>query len=102
MVTSDKLIQHDAWHRLREYDIISITETGITTPSILQQHFPTHTIFDLPGSIHGQAGSGIAVLVSSRLAQHTSIAMKDGDVACLWLRIKAAGTHLSKDLLLAT
>ena len=102
MVTHDKLIQHDTWFRLHEYDIISITETGVTTPSILQQHFPTHTVFDMPGTAHGQAGSGIAVLVSARLAQHTCIEAKDPEVSCLWLRIKAAGTHLSKDMFLAT
>jgi exonuclease III len=102
VVTSDKLIQHDAGYRLREYDIISITEAGVTSPSILQQHFPSHTAFLMPSTTHGQAGSGIAVLVSSRLAQHTTIEAKDEDVSCLWLRIKATGTHLAKDLMVAT
>jgi exonuclease III len=102
VVTSDKLIQHDASHRLHQFDIISITETGAATPDILQQHFPTHTVFHLPCAIPGQKGAGIAVLISSRLARHTHVELKDPDVSCLCLRIKAAATHLTKDLLVAT
>jgi exonuclease III len=40
-------------------------------------------------------------LVKSRLAQYTCVEVNDPETSWLWLRIKAAATHLSKDLLVA-
>jgi exonuclease III len=102
VVSSNKLIQHDTVHELRQYDIISITETGAATPYILQQHFPTHVVYDMPCTTQGMKGSGIAVLVRTQLAQYTSVELMDPQVSCLWLRINKAATRLNEDLLVAT
>jgi exonuclease III len=98
--SSHKLIQHDMWHRLRQYDIISISGASASTPAILQQHFPTHTVLDLPCGTPCQKGCN--TLVKFQLAQYTCIEVRHPNVSCMWLRIKAAATHLSKDLLVAT
>jgi len=90
--------------RFCNYDIIAITETGLGSTAVLQNHLPRHKIYHLPAPTPGQAGAGIAVLIGPRLAEHTSLEEcgVDPDAACLWIKVAAVGTHLEKDLYVGT
>jgi hypothetical protein len=83
-----KVLLHDTYCFLSEYDIILLTETR--SISWVDRALPGYSVAHIPASLDGKAGEGILVAVKRC---HSYVVQDWGSNAtCLWVKLAFAGS----------